>query len=165
MAKRKKTTKRKSSRRRMGAIKQDKLMRGVGVVGGLLLTAFVNDKVAAMEKPIDPLILAAGEVIAGFMLPEFVGKGNPLVDGIGLGMMGAGGLNALKETGAISGLTNVVNGWNQLGYNQFPQKTINGLPEVVQKFASDNGGSMSASSQVINGFFRESIFDESHYGM
>jgi len=148
-------------RRRVGAIKQDKLMQGVGVVGGLLLTAFINDKLSQMEKPIDPLILAGGEVVLGFFGPDFVGRANPLIQGIGLGVMGAGGLNALKETGVITGVQ-VINGWNN-GFR--PVKAINGLPDVVKQYA-EGKAPVSASNQVINGIYGSGTkFDETPYGL
>lgn len=81
----KKTVKRRSSRRRsMGAVGANMLME----IGGIVAGAVVAKQLNKMLK-FDAKILAAGKVVAGVMLPKFVK--NPLMAGIGQGMIAIGG--------------------------------------------------------------------------
>jgi len=87
MAKRQKRTavKRRSTRRRsMGALKGGVIMDIAGVVAGAVIAKQLN-KVLKF----DPKILAAGKIALGVMLPKFVK--NPLMAGIGQGMIAIGG--------------------------------------------------------------------------
>lgn len=150
MARRKTHRRRSSSHRRRGRVggilSQDRIMKSVGAVVGVIATGFINKQFgevdAATGKPkIDPKLLALGEVLVGFMLPNFV-KGS-LVEGVGLGMVAAGGYNAAKDMGIVSGLP-IVGGYEHL-------RIVNGIPPQVQKFVPSADRSRMTASQVITG--------------
>jgi hypothetical protein len=82
----KKTVKRRSSKRRsVGAVGANMLME----IGGIVAGAVVAKQLNKMLK-FDPKILAAGKIVAGVALPKFVK--NPLMAGIGQGMIAIGGM-------------------------------------------------------------------------
>jgi hypothetical protein len=89
---------------------------------------------------VDPKIVALGEVILGFVLPNFVK--NDLVEGLGLGMIAAGGVNAAKEFGIISGIP-IVGGIDHL-------RIVGAMPASVQKFVP-GAKPQTTASQVITG--------------
>jgi hypothetical protein len=90
---------------------------------------------------VDPKIVALGEVILGFVLPNFIK--NDLVEGVGMGMIGAGGVNAAKGFGLISGIP-IVGGVDHL-------RIVGALPAAVQKFVPGGDRKQSTASQVITG--------------
>lgn len=154
----KRRTKTVRRRRSVGGIKfQNKdLMLALGVTGGLLATAFINQKVGEMKDEagnakVDPMLVAGLEIAAGLFAPQFIGKGNDLVKGIGMGMAGAGALNLLKDAGVITGMEGmVVNGWtsqNQL-MNGLPGSVVNGLPGKV---INGGGNELANALNVITG--------------
>ncbi len=130
MAYRKRSTHRRKSgpkrrRSRMGAIgrRREGIQRTLGLVGGAVLTGFLNGVV-----PMDKLgtngkkYIAAGEVVLGYFLPQFL-KGD-LFAGVGDGLIAAGGLNLLHEFGVINGIPTIA-GWRELSpVNGVPQKTV-----------------------------------------
>jgi hypothetical protein len=147
MRRRKSHRRRSTSRRRRvgGILSQDKLMKAGGVILGVIATGFINEKIAEMKNTdgtpkVDPKIVALGEVILGFVLPNFVK--NDLVEGIGMGMIGAGGVNAAKGFGLISGIP-IVGGVDHL-------RIVGALPAAVQKFVP-GAAPKSTASQVITG--------------
>jgi hypothetical protein len=149
MAAKRKTAKKKSSKRRgkVGAIalpKQDQVMTGLGAIGGLIAVAVINDKLSKMTTPPDPKLVAAGEIVVGFLVPQFVK--HPIVTGIGYGMVGAAGLSLAKDAGLIAGLP-IVSGY---GGNL---RAING-PNTMDRIDQGPAGSpkqASTVSQIISG--------------
>lgn len=146
MARRKTHRRRRSFRRRRvgGILSQDKLMKAGGVILGVIATGFINEKIGEMKNAdgspkIDPKLVALGEVVLGFVLPNFVK--NDLVEGVGMGLIGAGGVNAAKSFGIISGIP-IVGGVDHL-------RIVGALPAAVQKFVP--GKQQSTASQVITG--------------
>lgn len=144
---RRKSHRRRSSRRRRvgGILSQDKLMKAGGAILGVVAIGFLNEKIGEMKNAdgtpkVDPKIVALGEVILGFVLPNFVK--NDLVEGVGLGMIAAGGVNAAKEFGIISGIP-IVGGVDHL-------RIVGSLPAAVQKFVPGAKPATTAS-QVITG--------------
>lgn len=173
--------KRKSTKRKMGGVKVrrksgDKVMRALGVVAGLVGAAIGNDKIATtMTTPINPYLLAGLEAGIGWFGPDMIAPNNALVEGIGLGLIGAAGVAVLKESGAIAGIDNVVNGWGDAlgGYNN--RKVINGISNVPDIIAKAAGGETSNSSNgnsgpkysgsyagMMNGFNYQKQFDENN---
>lgn len=147
MARRKKARRSTGRRRRRigGVMSNDKLMKAVGVIGGVIATGFINKKISEMKnadgtEKIDPKLLALGEVVLGFFLPNFV-KGS-LFEGVGLGLIGAGGVNAAREFGIVSGIP-IVGNVDQL-------RIVGALPESVKKLVPGQPKQTTAS-QVITG--------------
>jgi hypothetical protein len=89
---------------------------------------------------VDPKLVALGEVLIGFFAPNFI-KGS-FVEGVGMGMIGAGGVNAAKGFGLISGIP-IVGAIDNL-------RVVGKLPESVQKFVP-GAAPKSTASQVITG--------------
>ena len=148
MARRKSHRRRSTSRRRRigGILSQDKLMKAGGAILGVVAIGFMNEKIGEMKNAdgtpkIDPKLVALGEVVLGFVLPNFIK--NDLVEGVGLGMIAAGGVNAAKEFGVLSGIP-IVGGVDHL-------RIVGALPAAVQKFVPGNNKQQSTASQVITG--------------
>jgi hypothetical protein len=152
MRHKRRSPRRRSRRRRVGGImNQSKVMKALGAIAGVIATGVINDQVAKMKNAdgtpkVDPKILAVAEVVLGFMLPNFV-KGD-IVEGIGYGMIGAGGVNAAKGFGLITGVP-IIAGYNDM---QIVGKVGN-LPPQVQKFvqAAPKMDNRPTPSQVITG--------------
>jgi len=147
MARRKSHRRRSTSRRRRlgGILSQDKLMKAGGAILGVVAIGFLNEKIGEMKNAdgtpkVDPKLVALGEVVLGFVLPNFVK--NDLVEGLGLGMIAAGGVNAAKEFGIISGIP-IVGGVDHL-------RIVGALPAAVQKFVP-GAKPQTTASQVITG--------------
>lgn len=142
MAKRRKkaVVKRRSSRRRsMGAVGSGMIMDIAGVVAGAVIAKQLN-KVLKF----DAKILAAGKIALGVMLPKFVK--NPLINGIGQGMIAIGGtelvgsfipsLGATDDVVMLSGDfdTDMMSGLDTIGadiseVNGFDVAEVNGYDE------------------------------------
>lgn len=147
MARRKSHRRRRSFRRRRvgGILSQDKLMKAGGVILGVIATGFINEKISEMKNAdgtpkVDPKLVALGEVVLGFVLPNFIK--NDLIEGVGMGLIGAGGVNAAKSFGIISGIP-IVGGVDHL-------RIVVALPANVQKFVPGSKPQTTAS-QVITG--------------
>lgn len=141
MAYRRKTHRRKSApkrrRSRMGAIgrRREGIQRTLGLVGGAVLTGVINNMIPTTGKDGKPFlgengkkIIAAGEVVVGYLLPSFI-KGE-LFAGIGDGLVAAGGLNLLHEFGVISGIPTIA-GWREL-------HTVNGPGKAAERPVADS---------------------------
>jgi len=93
MARRKKrTTKRRSSRRRIGAVGKGNIMDLLGVVAGAVIGRYVAKKV--MPK-IDEKIKNAAVVGIGLFLPKLVKSSTGKA--LGTGMIAAGGMGLVSE--------------------------------------------------------------------
>lgn len=139
-----KTGRRTKRRGRVGKIalpKQEQVMTGLGAIGGLVVVSMINDRLSKMTTPPDPKLVAFGEVVLGFVVPQFIK--NPLVTGIGYGMVGAAGLNLAKDFGMISGLP-IVSGYTDM-------KVINGLNDTMDRYIPAGETNRPTVSQVING--------------
>lgn len=148
MARRRKkaVVKRRSNRRRsMGAVSSGMLMDIAGVVAGAVIAKQLN-KVLKF----DAKILAAGKIALGVALPKFVK--NPLVNGIGQGMIAIGGaelvgsfvpsLGAADDVIMLSGnFDDMMSGLDQIGeidtigedvseVNGFDVSELNGFDEM-----------------------------------
>ncbi|MES3018587.1 MAG: hypothetical protein V4721_12440 [Bacteroidota bacterium] len=138
---------RKSRRGRVGAItlpKQDEVMTGLGAIGGLVAVAMINDRFSKMTTPPDPKLIAFAEIVVGFVGPKMLGRSNPLLTGVGYGMIGAAGLNLAKDFGMISGMP-IVSGYSQV-------KAINGISDTMQQYIPAGGASTRPTvRQVITG--------------
>lgn len=142
MAKRRKKTtmKRRSTRRRsVGAAAGSMVMDIAGVVAGAVIAKQLNKFLK-----FDAKILAAGKIVAGVMLPKFIK--NPLVAGIGEGMIAIGGteligafipsLGATDDVVLLSGYdyNNDMSGLDTIGadvseVNGFDVAEVNGYDE------------------------------------
>lgn len=117
-----------------------------GIVGGIG-GGFINSKVAAMTKPIDPKILSIVEILGGGVVAAKLAKGNPLITGIGLGLAVGGGMNLGKTFGIgsfpsvpilngtrrtmIKGVSNRLPGMNG-AYNPYVKApgVLQGIPDM-----------------------------------
>jgi hypothetical protein len=141
MARRRKATKKVSYKRRrsVGGMSANVLTDIAGVVAGAVIAKQLNK----MLK-FDAKILAAGKIVAGVMLPKFVK--NPLMAGIGQGMIAIGGtelvgsfvpaLGATDDLIMLSGTDDdFMNGLDTIGddvseVNGFDISEVNGFDEM-----------------------------------
>lgn len=130
MARRRKTRRTTTRRRRVSGFGSNDLQVIAGAALGAVGAAFANSKVAAMTKPIDPKIVAAVEVIGGGLLATKAK--NPLIKGIGFGVVAAGASGAAKSFGLISGF--------------YSLQAINGMRRVAG--LADRRGVMGAQKQI-----------------
>lgn len=139
MAKRRKN-KKTSRRRRVSGMalsaKSPVVQLGSIAAGYLLLGDKINDALANVTGSVDPKIIAAAEVVGGFLLRKKMrGTAGQVLGGI---LIGAGAKKGLREFGVISGLPTVGN-----------LRTVQGLPSSVRKVAGVEAPGMSPSMQVI----------------
>jgi hypothetical protein len=86
----------------MGAVKPGSVehyaLMGVGVLGGAVLGAYavqaLGTAFGSTTPPFVPPIVVAGAGI----IPMAIGRGNPLTDGVGAGMLAVGGIMAANQT-------------------------------------------------------------------
>ena len=149
MAKRKKSGRRVTRRRRVGGVGGVNTERLLGLVGGAVAAGFANNLLASK---IDGKLAAAGTVAVGLFLPKFLGK-SQLLAGVGDGMIAAGGLSLMRELGVIQGMP-LISGYQNL-------TAINGLPSEIANFKEEPSNNYKPFSMgnVINGLDRQ--FDES----
>ena len=86
-------------RTRMSGIGSIDFMNIAGVLAGGVIAGFVNtfnkeDETTKLKK-IDPKLFAGGKIALGVALPMFIK--NPIVSGIGAGMVAVGGLELVKN--------------------------------------------------------------------
>ena len=107
MARRKKQTKRRSTRRRMGATKGG-LMSALYLVGGAAIAQGVTKLVdramasSSMSDMTKKAISGAAPIIAGYFTPKFI-KGD-VGSKLGAGMIALGGLKLVQSAGVLSGI-------------------------------------------------------------
>ena len=107
MARRKKQTKRRSTRRRMGATKGG-LMSALYLVGGAAIAQGVTKLVdramasSSMSDMTKKAISGAAPIIAGYFTPKFI-KGD-VGSKLGAGMIAVGGLKLVQSAGVLSGI-------------------------------------------------------------
>lgn len=139
MAKRRKSAKKTSRRRRVSGValsaKSPVVQLGAIAAGYFFLGDKINDALSNVTGSVDPKIIAAAEVVGGFLLrKKMKGTAGQVLGGI---LIGAGAKKGLQEFGVLSGLPTVGN-----------FRTIQGLPPV-RKVAGLPGEGMSPSMQVI----------------
>lgn len=127
--KRKPAVKRRSTRRRsMGALGGGVIMDIAGVVAGAVIAKQLN-KVLKF----DAKILAAGKIALGVMLPKFVK--NPLINGIGQGMIAIGGTELVGSFIPSLGATDDV----VMLSGDFDTDMMSGLDTIGQDVSEVNG--------------------------
>ena len=134
----KKTSYRRRSKRSMGAIGANVLTDIAGVVAGAVIAKQLN-KVLKF----DAKVLAAGKIALGVMLPKFVK--NPLINGIGQGMIAIGGTELVGSFIPSLGATDDVIMLSGMNDSDF----MSGLDTIGQDIAEVNGYSDIAE---VNGF-------------
>jgi hypothetical protein len=100
MRRKKYTKKRRSSRRRIGAIGKTDFTSIIGVVAGAAAGSLVAQK---LLPTMDERIKNAGVIAIGALLMPRVIKGS-LGAGLGYGMIASGGIGLLKNFNVISGM-------------------------------------------------------------
>jgi hypothetical protein len=109
----KKTTYRRKSRSRMGAIStglKDSLMATAYGVAGAIAASYVTNAVTKAVEKVDSLkeyaetIGAATPVVVGAFLPKLVKQKSPLMTGLQQGMLIGGGLSLVKSLKILPGV-------------------------------------------------------------
>ena len=149
MAKRRKTRRTKMSglrkkKSRVSGLGNIDLMSIGGALAGGLVAGYVNkfNKIDdTTKKPtIDPNLFAGGKIALGIVLPMFI-KQNPLINGIGMGMIAVGGLELIKNLSPtmISGFGELqdtdtisisLEGVNVLNGNDFSEGVLAGNDDI-----------------------------------
>lgn len=144
MARRKRTQKKSSSRRRrvsgVALNAKSPLVKFGSIAAGYFLGDKINEALSKVTGTLDPKIVAAAEVAAGYLLSSKV-KGLPGAAVGGL-LMGAGAKKGLQAFGVISGVP-VINGYRDM-------RTINGLPKPAPRLNGVAPG-ISPAASVISG--------------
>jgi hypothetical protein len=141
MARRKRSSKKTTShrRRRVSGVAlnaKSPLLQYGSIAAGYFLGDKVNDLLSKITGTLDPKIVAAAEVVAGYLIKsKMKGAAGTVAGGV---LMGAGAKKGLQAFGVVAGLP-VVNGYRDL-------KTINGLPGIVKGVPG-----LSPSMSVISG--------------
>lgn len=137
----KKRKKPATKRRRVSGIDSGTMVVVGALVGGLG-AAFLNSKLATQTKPIDPNLIAFGELIAGGATALKFAKGKPFLVGAGIGVAVVGGVKAGSTMGLLSGFRDlqVVNGPGR--------RKMNGLDYSLGSY---QGLIKNAGPQVISG--------------
>lgn len=138
MAKRKKSSKRKSSKRRVSGIGNASLIPIIAVAGGALGAKFISEKIAAQAPDIKPNMLLLGQGIVGFLLTR---AKNPMLSAAGLGFIGNAAIEAAKSFGIVSGI-----GSNLVTFSAKPQGLLNGMENVL---AGNNENDYSEDSDTM----------------
>jgi hypothetical protein len=103
MAKRRKTTKRKTTRRRAG---MSGIGSGLGAVLPMVLGAVAGRIISnKLSSKASTTVLGAGQIGAGLVLPMLVK--NNFVKGIGTGMIINGAVSLAQSTGVISAISGI----------------------------------------------------------
>jgi len=109
MAKRKKTTHRRRSKRGMGGFPKVKgltsgLMEVAGAVGGAVAASYVTNKLLDKFMPTTPAAKHGAVMVGGLLLDSMMKQ--PILKNVGKGMAIAGGLNLAKTlVPGIAGIT------------------------------------------------------------
>ena len=112
MARRKKSSKKRySRRRRVGAIGKDALMDVVGIAAGAAAGRIVTQKIEF--GGLNPTIKSAGTIVLGMFFPKLL-KGS-FGQAMGTGMIAAGSLGILQETGVLKGIDDAIDGFPMVG--------------------------------------------------
>lgn len=150
MARKKRTTKRKTTHRRsrrVSGIKDLDFMQIALIAGGAVLARVAVNKLTTSTNTTMQKLAPYSGIIAGLALP-MISK-SPMVKGISMGLIGGGAISALGPTGlkVISGFENTIAG--RVGYppNVIPYRQINGIMEDG-KFVSKPNFSGSGKSQM-----------------
>lgn len=158
MAKRRKKTSHRR-RRRIGALAlnaSSPLVKFGSIAVGYFMADKVNEAIdKATGGKIDGKIVAAAEVLAGFMIQKKPGMMTTVIGGV---LMGAGAKKGLTEFGVISGFRSipVVGGYN------VPQRltaSVNGIMDVP----TVNGLTVPNSNNLIGGIMGDHDLSSSNY--
>lgn len=153
MARRKKTKKASHRRRRVSGValnaKSPMVTMG-SIAAGYFIGDKINEMLAGVTGTLDPKIVAAAEVLAGYLIKSKV-KGLPGAVAGGV-LMGAGAKAGLKAFNVISGLP-TINGYRDL-------RSINGLPAPVRRIAGPVASGMSPAVSVISGIDQYSAYTD-----
>lgn len=156
MAKRRKTARKKTyRRRRVGAINAGSIdTMGLALaVGGAVAARVLNNKLAASTNATMQKAAPYAGLLLGVVLP-MISK-SPMVKGLSIGLAAGGGVTALGSTGLkmISGFENAVVGYP--GYNQLPYRKVAGIGapgQGIQKGTHSNfSGSRMSQMNTIAG--------------
>ncbi len=146
MARRKSKAKKTSQRRRrrvsgVALSAKSPLVQYGAIAAGYFFGDKINEALAKVTGTLDPKIVAAAEVAAGYLIrTKMKGTAGTLLGGV---LMGSGAKQGLKAFGVIAGVP-VINGYRDL-------RTINGLPTPVRRVAGTNAPGLSNSMSVISG--------------
>lgn len=112
MARRKKSSKKRYSRRRsVGAIGKNSIMNVVGIAAGAAAGRVVSQKLNL--GGLNPTVKSAGTIVLGMFFPKLM-KG-ALGQSIGTGMIAAGALGVMQGTGVLQGIDDAIDGFPMVG--------------------------------------------------
>jgi hypothetical protein len=113
MARRKKSSKKRYSRRRsVGAIMgKNALMNVVGIAAGAAAGRIVSQKLNL--GGLNPTIKSAGTIVLGIVFPKIL-KGS-FGQSVGTGMVAAGALGVMQGTGVLQGIDDAIDGFPMVG--------------------------------------------------
>lgn len=80
------------------------LMHVGGIAAGAVIGKVVSNFVKTKLTSVSPVITSVGTAAVGAFLPKFIGKGNPLIQGVGDGILAVGVLSLAQSQGWISGI-------------------------------------------------------------
>lgn len=108
MAKRRKMKRTARRRRSVGAINKSLLMNGLFAIGGGVAAGFISKFASSINitgnAKTDGMIQSLLPVAAGLGVAAFMGKKDSKFMFLGMGMAAAGGVNAARSLGIISGV-------------------------------------------------------------
>lgn len=132
MAKRKKSRKSGSRRRRISGVGGSGLQLVLGTALGAVGTQVLTTQMAQNMPGVKPNIIALAQLGIGGVTAAKVK--NPFIVGIGLGMAGVGALNTARSFGVISGVGNI-GASNLVTFQASP--SLNGMENVIAATGDD----------------------------
>jgi len=113
MARRKKSSKKRYSRKRsVGAIiGKNSIMNVVGIAAGAAAGRIVSQKLELGN--LNPTVKSAGTIVLGMFFPKLM-KGS-FGQSIGTGMIAAGALGVMQGTNILQGIDDVIDGFPMVG--------------------------------------------------
>jgi hypothetical protein len=124
-------------------------MKVAATLAGIVGAKYIN-KIPGVDK-IDSKLLAGIVIAAGYFVPGFLpAKFRPIAEGVGDGLMIAGGLSLLSDFGVLNGIP-IVAGFRDLS-------AVNGVEEkrVTHKTFTESANDevfRPSVSQIMNGYY------------
>ena len=155
MAKKKKVTKRKTSRRRRVSGLPGIDFTGIALaVGGAVAARVISNKLAASTNSMMQKAAPYSGLILGIVLPMVIKS--PMVKSLSIGLAAGGGVSALGPTGLkmISGFENAIAYPGDMSYKMLPYRKVAGIGnnQGLQKGTHSNfSGSRKSQINTIAG--------------
>ena len=148
MAKRRRSFKKRSTRRRRSSMSGTggTVTNALAMVTGAVIGRVLSTK---LSSKVNPKILAGGQIAVGYFLPKFVK--NKFVAGIGTGMIVNGGVQALSSFGVISAISGFTDGVkvDYLGDDDFD--SMSGSADIQEIAGIDDMGMGLVDPGIMSG--------------